>query len=115
MPVGVDLFTTPIAEIGKRERKVPHLRIADTFTDGLARLTSDEQKAVKTTAFDLQINPANSGMQLHRLNKAKDKNFWSVRISSDLRLLVHKSDESLLTVRGPACEACSPSRRGISG
>jgi hypothetical protein len=29
------------------------LRIADTFTDGLARLTGDEQKAVKTTVFDL--------------------------------------------------------------
>ena len=29
-------------------------RIADTFTESLARLTGDEQKAVKTTAFDLQ-------------------------------------------------------------
>jgi len=29
-------------------------RIADTFTDSLSRLTSDEQKAVKTTAFDLR-------------------------------------------------------------
>jgi hypothetical protein len=27
-------------------------RIADTFTDSLARLTAEEQKAVKTTAFD---------------------------------------------------------------
>lgn len=31
----------------------PNLRIADTFTAGLARLTGDEHKAVKTTAFDL--------------------------------------------------------------
>ncbi len=37
-------------------------RIADTFTDSLARLTSDEQKAVKTTAFDLQLNPASAGI-----------------------------------------------------
>lgn len=29
-------------------------RIADTFTDSLARLNGDEQKAAKTTAFDLQ-------------------------------------------------------------
>lgn len=28
-------------------------RIADTFTDSLAWLTGEEQKAVKTTAFDL--------------------------------------------------------------
>ena len=71
-------------------------RIADTFTDSLARLTSDEQKLVKTTAFDLQIHPANPGMQFHKLAKAKDKNFWSVRVGSDLRLIVHKSQGNLL-------------------
>ena len=47
--------------------------IADTFTDSLARLTGDEQKAVKTTAFDLQLNPANPGMSFHKLDKARDK------------------------------------------
>ena len=71
-------------------------RIADTFTDSLAKLTGDEQKAVKTTAFDLQLNPANPGMSLHKLDKARDKNFWSVRVSSDIRLIVHKTASSLL-------------------
>src|SRR5580700_2285051 len=71
-------------------------RIADTFTDSLARLTGDEQKAVKTTAFDLQLNPANPGMSFHKLDKARDKNFWSVRVSRDIRLIVHKSATSLL-------------------
>ena len=71
-------------------------RIADTFTDSLARLTGEEQKAVKTTAFDLQLNPSNPGMQFHKLAKAKDKNFCSVRVSRDLRLIVHKTDASLL-------------------
>ncbi len=71
-------------------------RIADTFTDSLARLTGDEQKAVKTTAFDLQLNPVNPGMSFHKLDKARDKNFWSVRVSSDIRLIVHKNDGSLL-------------------
>jgi mRNA-degrading endonuclease RelE of RelBE toxin-antitoxin system len=71
-------------------------RIADTFTDSLARLTGDEQKAVKTTAFDLQLNPANPGMSFHKLDKAKDKNFWSVRVNSDLRLIVHRGEASLL-------------------
>ena len=50
-------------------------RIADTFTDSLARLTGEEQKAVKTTAFDLQLNPAQPSMQLHKLDKARDPNF----------------------------------------
>src|ERR1700687_6125387 len=71
-------------------------RIADTFTDSLARLTGDEQKAVKTTAFDLQLDPTNPGMRFHKLDKAKDKNFWSVRASRDIRLIVHKSEASLL-------------------
>lgn len=71
-------------------------RIADTFTDSLSRLTGDEQKAVKTTAFDLQMNPVNTGMSLHKLDKAKDKDFWSVRVGSDIRLIVHKTSNSLL-------------------
>lgn len=70
--------------------------IADTFTDSLARLTGDEQKAAKTTAFDLQLNPANPGMSFHKVERAKDKNFWSVRVGSDLRLIVHKRNASLL-------------------
>lgn len=73
-----------------------NFRISDTFTDSLAKLTGEEQKAAKTTAFDLQLNPANPGHQFHKLDKAKDKHFWSVRVSSDIRLIVHKTDGSLL-------------------
>jgi hypothetical protein len=47
-------------------------RIADSFTDSLARLTGEEQKAVKTTAFDLQMNPANPGMRFHKLDREND-------------------------------------------
>src|SRR6202142_3046829 len=71
-------------------------RIADTFTDSLARLTGDEQKAVKTAAFDLQVNPAHPSLQFHRLDKPKDRRFWSIRVSSDVRLIVHRTDTSLL-------------------
>src|SRR5882757_2469081 len=71
-------------------------RIADTFTDSLARLTGEEQKAVKTTAFDLQLNPTHPGLQFHKLDKAKDRNFWSIRVSRDVRLIVHKTGTSLL-------------------
>ena len=71
-------------------------RIADTFTASLAKLMGDEQKHVKTTAFDLQINPANPGMSFHKLDKAKDTNFWSIRVSRDIRMIVHKTNSSLL-------------------
>ena len=52
-------------------------RIADTLTGSMARLTNDEQKLVK-------------------LERAKDKNFWSVRVGRDIRLIVHKTAASLL-------------------
>lgn len=65
--------------------------IADTFTGSLARLGGDEQKAVKTTAFDLQVDPTRPGHSFHKLERAKDKGFWSVRVGRDLRLIVHRS------------------------
>ena len=71
-------------------------RIADTFTESLARLTGEQQRAAKTTAFDLQINPAQPGMKFHRVDGAKDKNFWSVRVGRGLRLVVHKTASNFL-------------------
>lgn len=71
-------------------------RIADTFTESLSRLSGEEQKAVKTTSFDLQLNPANPGMQFHKLERAKDSNFWSVRVNRDIRIIVHQIKSSLL-------------------
>ena len=65
-------------------------------TDSLAKLTGDEQKAVKTAAFDLQLSPAHPSLQFHKLDKAKDRRFWSIRVSSDVRLIVHRTDSSLL-------------------
>ena len=51
---------------------------------------------MRATAFDLQLNPANPGHQFHRLNKAKDANFWSVRVSRDIRVITHKTESSLM-------------------
>ena len=71
-------------------------RISDTFTDSLSKLTDQEQKAVKTTAFDLQLNPAAPGLRFHKLGKCKDPNFCSISINMDLRLIAHKTNNSLL-------------------
>ncbi len=65
--------------------------ISDTFSDSLSRLPAQHQKAVKTTAFDLQLNPAQPGLKLHRLDRARDKNFWSVRAGGDIRIIVHRT------------------------
>jgi mRNA-degrading endonuclease RelE of RelBE toxin-antitoxin system len=76
--------------------QVLNFLIAETFTDSLTRLTGEEQKAVKTTAFDLQMDPTSPGMSLHKLEHGRDPRFWSVRVSSDIRLIVHRTDTSLL-------------------
>ena len=70
-------------------------RIADTFTASLARLTNEQQKAAKTTAFDLQLKPAQPGHSLHRVTGAKDPDFWSVRVSLDFRIIVHRAGEGM--------------------
>ena len=71
-------------------------RISDTFTTSLGKLSKEEQKAVKTTAFDLQMNPENPGLSFHKLDRAHDKKFWSVRVNRDVRIIVHRSNKSLL-------------------
>lgn len=71
-------------------------RIADTFTDALARLPAAEQKAVKTSAFDLQLDPTAPGLSMHRIDASRDPNFWSVRVNRDIRIIVHKTQASLL-------------------
>ncbi len=70
--------------------------IADTFTASFNRLSGLDQKAVKASVFDLQMDPIGNGLQLHRIDKSKDPHFWSARVNLDIRLIVHKTDDSLL-------------------
>lgn len=64
-----------------------NFRIADTFTDTLTYLTGNEQKAVGTTAFDVQMNPANANMRFFKLQRDQ---YWS-RIA--VKVINHFSDE----------------------
>jgi hypothetical protein len=70
--------------------------LADTFTAALKRLTGDEQKQVKLSVYDLQTEPDRPGLKFHRIDKSKDPNFWSVRVSGGLRIIVHKTGDSVL-------------------
>ncbi|WP_428924721.1 3'-5' exonuclease [Marinibacterium sp. SX1] len=71
-------------------------RIADTFYDALAKLTPQEQKAVKQSAFDFQMDPSLPGFQMHRVDRAKDPNFWTARVTRDIRMVIHKTDGDTL-------------------
>src|SRR5205807_7328367 len=62
----------------------------------LGRLAADEQKQAKIAVFDLQTETNRPGLQFHRIDKSKDPNFWSVRVSRDIRIIVHKTGSSLL-------------------
>ena len=42
------------------------------------------------------MNPASPGLSFHKLDRAKDKNFWSVQVNADIRLIVHKTEGSLM-------------------
>lgn len=72
--------------------------IADIFTASFNRLSGVDQKAVKASVFDLQMDRSGNGLQLHRIDKSKDPQFWSARVNRDIRLIVHKTDASLLVV-----------------
>lgn len=71
-------------------------RIADTFYKALTKLSNEEMKAAKTTVFDLQMDPSGNGLRLHKVDRAKDKRFWSVSVNMDIRVIVHKDGDSLL-------------------
>ncbi len=59
-------------------------------------MNENERKSIKLTAMDIQLNYTNPSHSFHKLDHAKDKHFWSVRVSGDLRLIVHRADDSLL-------------------
>ena len=70
--------------------------IADTFTAAFNRLSGQDQKAVKASVFDLQMDSSGKGLQLHRIGNSKDPHFWSARVNRDVRLIVHKTGASML-------------------
>ena len=71
-------------------------RIADTFYDALSKLTVQEQKAVKQSAFDFQMDPSLPGFSMHRVDRARDPNFWTARVNRDIRMVIHKTEGDTL-------------------
>jgi hypothetical protein len=86
-------------------------RITDTFTGSLGKRTGEEQKLVKTTALDLQMNLASPGMSFHILNHAWDERFGSVRVN--LGRFVSRSTEWMSSVPQTG-EVCSDGPEGIA-
>lgn len=64
------------------------LILADTFRAALTRLSNDEQKLVKLTVYDLQDDPTQPGLQMHRVEKTRSADIWSCRVGRDIRIIL---------------------------
>lgn len=64
--------------------------------DALTELTAQEMAAAISTVKTLQSDPVNPGLSLHRVDRAKDKGFWTARVNDDLRIVLHKKGEDTL-------------------
>lgn len=64
--------------------------------DALTELTAQEMAAAISTVKTLQSDPANPGLSLHRVDRAKDKGFWTARVNDDLRIVLHRKSEDTL-------------------
>lgn len=76
-------------------------RTSDTFASSLGKLANQEQKAVKQAAFDLHmhmdsLDNAPAGLRIHKLDNCKDPNFWSVSANMDIRIIIHRTEGSIL-------------------
>ena len=65
-------------------------RIADTFYDSLNKLSQQEQKIVKQSAFDFQRDPSQASFSMHKVERGRDPNLWTARVNRDIRMVVHK-------------------------
>ncbi len=72
------------------------LLIAQSFQAALTKLTNQEQKAVKQTAFDVQMNPDAKGLRYHKLDRTRDPRFWSLSVTMDIRIIVHRMESQTL-------------------
>ena len=70
--------------------------IAETFTKSLGTLATQDQGVVKQAALDFQMSPAQPGAQFHRLERVRDKNFWSFRVNRDMRIIVYKNNADVV-------------------
>ncbi len=72
------------------------LYIADTFTESLGRLTNEDQKAAKIAVTDFQLDPTLPSLSFHKIDHSRDRNFWSARVGRDIRMVVHRKENSYL-------------------
>ncbi len=70
--------------------------IYSTFDKSLERLNNEEQKQTKITVMDLQLAPDRPGHQLHKIDRARDSRFATIRVNRDLRIVVYQDGSRMV-------------------
>lgn len=68
--------------------------IAPQLFAALGRLSANEQARVIDFINTFQSNPANPGISLERVTRARSKGLWSARVSRDIRAILHKDGDT---------------------
>lgn len=70
--------------------------LSKEFLEALTRLTANETKATLNAVNALQNKKSGKGLSLHRIDVSKDPHFWSVRVTRDIRIILHKMGDNTL-------------------
>ena len=64
---------------------------ARSFFESAERLDNQDRARVFDFMGKFHANPANPGISLERVNRARDPGMWSARITQSLRDIVHQN------------------------
>lgn len=68
----------------------PEFILCGSFNESLTKLNKTSRDLVKKKVFDYFQNRASPGFHLERIRDGAEKNFWSARVSDDLRMIIHR-------------------------
>ena len=91
--------------------------LTNNLFDSLLSLPNKDIGRVLKTIQQIKKDPSNPGLKLHRITESPDDNFWTVRISNDARIVLHKKDDSILICHADKHDAAYDwaKRRRVSG
>ena len=62
------------------------------YQKSLKKLSNQDSKNVIIKMNSIENNQKGKAIKWERIRKSRDKNFWSLRINRDIRVIVHKTN-----------------------
>lgn len=69
---------------------------AKSFSRSLQKLDGTFQNAAKATVTKYLMNPDTAGLNFEAVQRARDKNFYSVRVNQDVRIILYKRGDRVV-------------------